>query len=126
MSAGRQRKKKRRRPPQPAAVKKSPSPSVGRPPTGPRLWLFRILAVTVVPAAFLVLLEIALRISGYGFDAAAIVKDRIAGEVVYRDNPRFGWLFFPWQIAREPSPYRFTADKAKDTYRIFVLGSSAA
>jgi tetratricopeptide (TPR) repeat protein len=131
--AARNKRKKRR--PLPAGTAEAPKPPATRPPslpparkpaTGFRLWLFRILALTVVPAAVLVLLEIVLHLSGYGYPATAMVKDKIQGQTVYRDNPRFGWLFFPWNIAREPSPYRFPAAKGDNAYRIFILGESAA
>ncbi|MBE0535352.1 MAG: tetratricopeptide repeat protein [Phycisphaerae bacterium] len=91
-----------------------------------RLWLFRLLALTLVPTALLGSVEIILRLSGYGFTPHAMVKDDIQGQTVYRDNPQFGWLFFPWKIARESSPYRFPGEKGDNVYRIFILGESAA
>jgi tetratricopeptide (TPR) repeat protein len=97
-----------------------------RPPTGRRLWLFRILSVTVVPVLVLLLAELSLRIIGYGFNADAIVKCRVGGEDAYCDNGRFTWRFFPRNIARQFEPFVFPADKPADTYRIFVLGASAA
>jgi tetratricopeptide (TPR) repeat protein len=94
--------------------------------TGWRLWLFRIIAVVVIPVLFFLLLEIALRIVGYGFPAAAIVKCKVSGKEAYCDNAKFGWRFFPRNIARSADPFIFPADKPDDTYRIFVLGDSAA
>jgi len=97
-----------------------------RPITGRRLWLFRITALTVIPVLLLLLVELSLRIVGYGFPAAAIIKCEVDGREAYCDNVKFGWRFFPRNIARESGPFIFPADKPYDTYRIFVLGASAA
>jgi len=97
-----------------------------RPPTGRRLWLFRILAATVVPAILLLLVELSLRLSGYGFNPDAIVTCQIDGKDVYCDNGEFTWRFFPRNIARQFEPFVFPVDKSADAYRIFVLGASAA
>ncbi len=94
--------------------------------TGRRLWLFRIIALTVIPVLLFVLLELGLRISGYGFPADAMIKYEENGRVFYCDNVKFCWRFFPKIIAREFNPFRISADKSEDTYRIFVLGASAA
>jgi tetratricopeptide (TPR) repeat protein len=94
--------------------------------TGRRLWLFRIISLTVIPILLFVLLELVLHISGYGFPADAMIKYKQDGEVFYCDNVKFCWRFFPKIIAREFNPFRISADKPNDTYRIFVLGASAA
>ncbi|MBW8041611.1 MAG: tetratricopeptide repeat protein [Planctomycetes bacterium] len=100
-----------------------PSPN---PITGWRLWLFRIIALTVIPALLFLFLELGLRIVGYGFPSAATLKCEVNGRKSYCDNIKFGWRFFPRNIAREFDPFNFTAEKPDDTYRIFVLGASAA
>lgn len=97
-----------------------------QPITGWRLWLFRIVAITILPALFFLLLEVSLRIVGYGYPPGAIVKCKSRGRDAYRDNFKFGWRFFPRNIARELSAFVFPMDKSADTYRIFVLGASAA
>ncbi len=94
--------------------------------TGWRLWLFRIIAVTVIPALLFLLVELSLRIAGYGYPAAAIIKHEANGNVSYCDNVKFGWRFFPRNIAREFEPFIFPADKPHNTCRIFILGASAA
>jgi len=97
-----------------------------KPITGWRLWLFRIIALTVIPVLLFLLLELGLRIVGYGFPATATVKYEVNGGVSYCNNVKFGWRFFPREIARESEPFIFPAAKPDDTYRIFVLGASAA
>lgn len=96
------------------------------PMTGWRLWLFRVIAVAVIPTLFFLLLEIALRIVGYGFPVAAIITCKVGGKDACCDNIKFGWRFFSRNIAREFAPFVFPADKPDNTYRIFVIGSSAA
>jgi len=94
--------------------------------SGWRLWLFRGIAVFVVPVLFLLLIELGLRLAGYGYPTDAIIKLRINGKVHYCDNPKFNWRFFPKNIARQFDPFVFPVDKPGDTYRVFVLGASAA
>ena len=93
--------------------------------TGRRLWLFRCAAVTIGPVVLLLLLELSLRVVGYGYSPAAIVKCQVNGNDAWCDNIQFGWRFFPRRIAREFVPFAFPAVKPENGYRIFVLGASA-
>ncbi len=94
--------------------------------TGRRLWMFRFIALTIIPIFLFLLLEIALRIIGYGYPANMFVRCKFNDTASYCDNIRYAWKFFPPNIARTANPFVFSADKSKDTYRIFVLGASAA
>ena len=94
--------------------------------SGPRLWLFRIIAVTVIPAIFFLLLEITLRIAGYGFPTNIAIKDKINNAPSYYNNTKFAWRFFHPNIARTTEPFVFPINKSEKTYRIFVMGASAA
>jgi len=94
--------------------------------SGRRLWLFRAIAVLIIPALLILLLEAGLRLIGYGYRPEAIIKCEVNGKEVCCDNSRFGWRFFPKNIAREFTPFTFTEKKADNTCRIFVLGASAA
>ncbi|MDD5327723.1 MAG: tetratricopeptide repeat protein [Phycisphaerae bacterium] len=91
-----------------------------------RLWLFRIIAVLVIPVLVLVLLEVALRVAGYGYPTAAFVKCQVNGRPFYHSNNKFGWRFFPPEISRVLPPFVIDADKSPNSYRIFILGESAA
>ena len=91
-----------------------------------RVWVFRLIAVVAVPTLFLVLTESALRISGYGTPTDFTVAYDIDGKQVRVDNHRFSWQFFPRKIARPSEPLAIPKDKPPDTYRIFILGASAA
>ena len=89
-----------------------------------RLWLFRLLAATLVPAALLGLLEGGLRLFSYGYATAFFLKT--SGRNAYTTNQCFGWQFFPPAIAREPEVCEFPAVKPDGACRIFILGESAA
>jgi tetratricopeptide (TPR) repeat protein len=81
--------------------------------------------MVLVPALLLVLLEGSLRAFDYGYPTNYFVKAGTGGE--FSGNIKFGWRFFNRAIARKPEvPISFAADKPAGTYRIFVLGESAA
>ncbi len=92
--------------------------------TGRRRWLYRLLSATVVPLLFFLLLEGGLRVCGFGDPTRFFVK--IEGRDAYTTNPRFGWRFFPPAMARQPVVCELPAEKPENTYRIFVVGGSAA
>lgn len=91
-----------------------------------KLWAFRLLAVLVLPALLTALLECVLRIAGFGYPTGAIIKRDIGGKEVYCHNNKFGWRFFPRTAARTFDGFVFDAEKPPHTYRIFILGESAA
>jgi tetratricopeptide (TPR) repeat protein len=77
--------------------------------TGWRLWLFRFIAVTVIPVLLFLLLELFLRIVGYGFPVNSFVEYQAGGK-----------------DARPFYPFVFPKEKSENAYRVFVLGGSAA
>ncbi|MGB2822232.1 MAG: tetratricopeptide repeat protein [Phycisphaerae bacterium] len=92
--------------------------------SGWRKWLFRLLAATVIPAAVLGALELALRLFGYGYPPGFLAE--VPQHSTVTGNARFGWRFFPPSMSRTPVLFAFPARKASGTYRIFLLGGSAA
>ena len=91
-----------------------------------RLWLFRIVSPLLMPLVFIGFLEAGLRVGGYGHPTGVTIPCDI-GQAPHRgDNVRFAWRFFPRNIAQEFDPFVFAATKPAGTYRIFVLGASAA
>lgn len=94
-------------------------------PTSRQRWTFRIIAL-LSPLLLLAVVEIFLRLVGYGYPPGFFLKQRINGREVLTDNRQFGWRFFPKDIARTPQPVLFEARKAPSTTRIFVFGESAA
>jgi len=88
--------------------------------------LLRLLLAILVPTLFFGAIEMALRISGYGYPTSFLLPAQIDGRDMRVDNPRFGWRFFPSRIARSPVATAFTAKKDPGVYRIFLFGESAA
>jgi tetratricopeptide (TPR) repeat protein len=110
-----------------ATVPAQASKAEPRPPiSARRLWLFRIIAVVVTPVLAMMLLEVVLRVVGFGYPTATFVKGEVKSRPVYCSNIRFGWRFFPPDFSRQLEPFVVTADKTDNTYRIFIFGESAA
>ena len=86
---------------------------------------FRIAAL-FSPILLLVLVEVCLRVFGYGYPTGFFLNEKTDGGPVLVQNPRFGWRFFPAAVSRSPEPVRFMAKKPEGSLRIFVLGESAA
>ena len=107
-----------------ANAKKDTSTPQKRRISGWRKWLFRALAATIGPAICLLGLEFGLQLFGYGHSPDFFMK--LESGDAYTTNPRFGYRFFPSSMAREPAPCRLPARKADNTYRIIILGGSAA
>jgi len=97
-----------------------------KPVTGGRTWLFRFIIIVVIPALLLLLVEGGLHIVGYGFPTSFTNKYMWKGQPAFCDNNKFTWQFFPKSIAREVDPFIFLEKKPADTYRIFIMGGSAA
>ncbi len=95
----------------------SPAPSRGR------LWLFRLAAMTLIPAALLLAAEVGLLVIGYGDATAFLVPAEQAD--LWTTNQEYGRRFFPRALARAPVPFLLPEAKG-DAYRVFVIGGSAA
>jgi tetratricopeptide (TPR) repeat protein len=93
---------------------------------GWKKWALRGCLAFATPCLFLLLLEASLRIAGYGYPSSCFLKKEADGQVVYIENSKFELRFFPPALIRLPSAYTVPAHKAPNTYRIFVIGSSAA
>jgi tetratricopeptide (TPR) repeat protein len=91
-----------------------------------QLWIMRLMAATLVPLFFLGLLEVSLRLAGYGYSTDFFVPSEINGEDFLIPNRKFTHQFFPPALARAPLPMRIAAQKPEGTYRIFLFGESAA
>lgn len=88
--------------------------------------VFAAVAVVGVPLASLAVVEGALRLAGFGYDPRFFVPRRVDGGAFLSENPRFGWRFFPKDIARGPQRFLIARDKPDGVRRVFVLGESAA
>ena len=82
-----------------------------------------VLMAAGIAAAFLLLTEIALHLAGAGFTPRFFLR----GEDGYlHANRHFGRIFFPERLVREGVAVRLADPKPQGTFRIFVLGESAA
>ncbi len=91
-----------------------------------KLWCYRLMAMIGVPLLLLGLLELGLRLAGFGYPTTFLLKSSNHGENTYVQNNQFGWRFFGPRIARVPDATSIPREKPQDTIRIFVFGESAA
>ena len=96
--------------------------------TAPRpsriLWFYRFLAAVGIPVVFFAVLELGLRLAGYGQPAGFLIPDARPGYV--RTNPEFVSLFLPRNFDLRPLNFRVAEKKPANTVRIVILGESAA
>lgn len=85
----------------------------------------KFLALVGAPLLFLLLSEGILRLAGVGYPTRFFLPSQAGGHKTFRENPRFGWRFFPRAIARSPLTMEIPRDKG-DAFRIVVVGESAA
>ena len=91
-----------------------------------RFWLFWLITVVGFPALLLGIVEATLRFIDSGHPTDFTIESVVDGASVRRENDDFARQFFPAEIAREPLVFSFPLEKPERTYRIFVLGASAA
>jgi tetratricopeptide (TPR) repeat protein len=86
----------------------------------------RVVVWILVPALLLGLAEGALRLFGVGFPTSLTVPCTMQGRPASCYNLFFPAPFFPPGMIKTPQAYAIPAEKPRGTYRIFVLGESAA
>jgi tetratricopeptide (TPR) repeat protein len=91
-----------------------------------RKWIFGLTVSVIAPVLIMGVLETGLRLAGYGYPTSFFKRVRIASEDFFVENDKFGLRFFPPAVARSPAPVLMRSKKAPNTYRIFILGESAA
>jgi hypothetical protein len=115
-------------------MKRRVKPSAGpAKPAGPRSelsagrkWLFRILAMSL-PLLLVGLIEIALRLTGYGYnpDFFQVQRD-VDGKQILINNDQFTFRFFSPELSRCAQPFKIESVKQVGVRRIFIFGESAA
>lgn len=90
-----------------------------------RKWLFRLVAM-LLPVFALGLLEMGLRLAGYGYATSFFKETEFGGSKFIVNNDTFSLRFFPPELARWPGTLKFPVVKPPDTTRIFIFGESAA
>jgi len=98
------------------------TPSEGRWPT----WLIAAASGIIIPALILLAIELILRLCSVGHPTNLVLPCTDHGRPAFCDNQYFTATFFPPGMLRTPRPYAIPAAKAPGTFRIFVLGESAA
>ena len=93
---------------------------------GWRRWLPQIACAILIPVLLLGVTEVALRICGVGTLTSFTTPCMDQGQAAFCDNPAFTSTFFPRGMARTPRPFAIPAAKPQGTYRIAILGESAA
>jgi tetratricopeptide (TPR) repeat protein len=93
---------------------------------GLRYWTLRIASAVFLPLLLLGLVEAGLRLSGVGFPTELTIPCAVNGRPASCYNLFFPAPFFPPGMIKTPQAYAIPAEKPQGTYRIFVLGESAA
>ena len=94
--------------------------------SGWKKWFLRVGLAVLTPCLFLALVEGGLRLAGFGYPSSYFLKKQAGGRTFFIENPKFELRFFPPALLRLPSSLTVPARKDLATYRIFVIGSSAA
>ncbi len=116
----RQRNERGSSPAPPPRKEQAPALSTGR------KWAFRLIALVGVPLLLFGGMETALRLAGYGYHTGFFDTIHIGPQEFLVDNENFSLRFFPPQLIRWPNPILMEAHKPANTYRIFIMGESAA
>jgi tetratricopeptide (TPR) repeat protein len=104
----------------------SPQAGIARVAPGWHHWLPRIATAVLVPVLLFGIVEAALRICEVGIPTSVTHPCTVQGHPAFCDNLFFTATFFPPGIVRTPRPYAIPAKKPPETFRIFILGESAA
>ena len=100
--------------------------STGRPGPGGRSWIPQVTTAILIPVVLLAVLEGALRLFGVGFSTELTVSCTVQGHAASCYNLFFPAPFFPPGMIKTPQAYAIPVEKLPGTFRIFVLGESAA
>lgn len=104
----------------------STAPDSGRSGRSALHWALRVAAAVLVPVVLLIGIEIALRLFGVGFPTDVTTPCTMQGKPASCYNLFFPAPFFPPGMIKTPQAYAIPAEKPQGTYRIVVLGESAA
>ena len=91
-----------------------------------RRWAMLAAATIVGPILVLLAVEFGLRAAGVGYDPALLVPCTVRGTPASCYNLFFAAPYFPAGMVQTPRLYAIPKKKLPGTYRIFVLGESAA
>src|SRR5215472_12711182 len=89
-------------------------------------WSWRLLTLIGAPLVFFGLLELTLRLIGFGYPTHFLLSRSEGGRRTLVQNNQFGWRFFGARMSRVPHPITLLPHKPAGTIRIFIFGESAA
>jgi tetratricopeptide (TPR) repeat protein len=104
------------------ANEKTPEPRA----SGLRFWAPRLAYALATPVLLLVLTEAALRLFNVGYSTHLMMPCTVHRQPTDCYNPFFAAPYFPPGVIKMPQFFSIDPVKPKGTYRIFVLGESAA
>jgi len=105
---------------------KSDSAATKALPAGRRRWVFLIATALLVPLLIVGVVEAFLRAADVGYRTELLIPCTVLGSPASCYNLFFAAPFFPAGMVQTPRLYSIPARKARGTFRIFVLGESAA
>lgn len=91
-----------------------------------RHWAPRVAIAIIIPFLLVGIIELSLRAFGVGFPTSVMTPCTIQGRSASCYNLFFAAPFFPPGMIKAPQVYAIPDEKPKSTYRIVVLGESAA
>ncbi|HUQ98635.1 MAG TPA: hypothetical protein VM166_04210 [Gemmatimonadaceae bacterium] len=81
----------------------------------------------LLPFLLVAVLEVSLRAANYGGDLSLFTRFSLNGEDYLTANPRVGARYFPHEVTPPaPAAEPFRVNKPEHSFRVFVLGESAA
>jgi tetratricopeptide (TPR) repeat protein len=95
-------------------------------PVAPRRWLLFSAVGIAITLMVMGLVEGSLRIAGIGYPTSLLTPCTVQGKAAFCYNLFFAAPFFPAGSVQTPRLYSIPAEKPPGTFRIFVLGESAA
>jgi len=89
-----------------------------------RWWGGRLCLAALAPVLALAVLELGLRLAGYGHASSFFIRGTNSGLLF--SNPAYSWGFLGKPLSRAPIPISIRRHKPEGVFRIFVFGESAA
>lgn len=89
-------------------------------------WATLVAVSVLVPLVLLAIIEVGLRVAGVGYNIDLLVPCTVRGTPASCYNLFFAAPYFPAGMVQTPRLYSIPATKPPGTFRIFVLGESAA
>ena len=105
---------------------KSDSAATKTLPAARRRWVFLIATALLVPLMIVGIVEALLRVADVGYRTELLIPCTVQGSPASCYNLFFAAPFFPAGMVQTPRLYSIPTKKARGTFRIFVLGESAA